>query len=852
LAQYGPNELQAAVPVSPWAVFLGQFKNVLVIILLVATVLSAFLGHITEAVAIGSIVLLATLMGFVQEYRAERAIEALRRMAAPTAATVRDGRKSEIPSRELVPGDVVLLQTGDRVPADLRLLEAVNLQCDEASLTGESIPVEKQTTSLSEADLAVGDRSNLAYAGTIVTYGRGRGMVVETGIKTEFGKVAQMLQTVEISRTPLQENLDKVGRALAMIALAVVAIIVALGVVRGQPFVEMFLFGIALAVAAVPEALPAVVTISLAIGVKNMARRNVLVRRLPAVETLGSTAVICTDKTGTLTKGEMTVRKICLDYQMVEVSGSGYEPTGRFHVEGSVIEPTEGLRLLLQAAVLASDAQLIHDTSGGRWQITGDPTEAAMVVAAAKAGIEKAALEAQYPRVHEIPFTSEKKRMTTLHSLSKGQVAYSKGAPEVILDACTLALAASGESSLDRTGKEAILAMGQQMADQALRVLAVAYKPDVVNGDAEQHMIFLGLLGMIDPPRPEAKTAVRTCAQAGIKTVMITGDHPLTAQAIARELGILKTGRVITGVELEAISDTDFEREVENIEVYARVSPKDKLRVVTALQKKGLITAMTGDGINDAPALRKADIGVAMGVTGTDVTKEAGAMTLLDDNFASIVGAVEEGRKIFDNIKKYLMFLLSSNIGEIILMAAASFTGLPLPLTAVQILFVNFVTDGFPALALSVDPPEDDLMRRPPRNPHRGIFTRPVVILIMTGGLWSAIVNLCIFTWALNSGMPLIKAMSMTFVSLILIQFFKAYLLRSDRLSVLNRPFSNKWLNLAILLEILLIGSVIHVPLLEDVFGVVALSLTEWLIILGVAFTILPPLEIAKWMLRRE
>jgi Ca2+-transporting ATPase len=473
-------------------------------------------------------------------------------------------------------------------------------------------------------------------------------------------------------------------------------------------------------------------------------------------------------------------------------------------------------------------------------------------VAAAKAGIEKAALEAQYPRVHEIPFTSEKKRMTTLHSLSKGQVAYSKGAPEVILDACTRALAASGESSLDRTGKEAILAMGQQMADQALRVLAVAYKPDVVNGDAEQHMIFLGLLGMIDPPRPEAKTAVRTCAQAGIKTVMITGDHPLTAQAIARELGILKTGRVITGVELEAISDTDFEREVENIEVYARVSPKDKLRVVTALQKKGLITAMTGDGINDAPALRKADIGVAMGVTGTDVTKEAGAMTLLDDNFASIVGAVEEGRKIFDNIKKYLMFLLSSNIGEIILMAAASFTGLPLPLTAVQILFVNFVTDGFPALALSVDPPEDDLMRRPPRNPHRGIFTRPVVILIMTGGLWSAIVNLCIFTWALNSGMPLIKAMSMTFVSLILIQFFKAYLLRSDRLSVLNRPFSNKWLNLAILLEILLIGSVIHVPLLEDVFGVVALSLTEWLIILGAAFTILPPLEIAKWMLRRE
>ena len=851
LTQYGPNELQAAVPVSPWAVFFGQFKNVLIIILLVATVLSAFLGHIMEAVAIGSIVLLATLLGFVQEYRAERAIEALRRMAAPTAATVRDGRESEIPARELVPGDVVLLQTGDRVPADLRLLEAVNLQCDEAALTGESIPVEKQTTSLSEADLAIGDRSNLAYAGTIVTYGRGRGMVVETGIKTEFGKVAQMLQTVETSRTPLQENLDKVGRALAMIALAVVAIIVALGVVRGQPFLEMFLFGIALAVAAVPEALPAVVTISLAIGVKHMARRNALVRSLPAVETLGSTSVICTDKTGTLTKGEMTVRKICLDYQMVEVSGSGYEPTGRFHVEDSVIEPTEGMRLLLQAAVLSSDAQLIHDASEGRWQITGDPTEAALVVAAAKAGLEKAALEAQYPRVHEIPFSSEKKRMTTIHATSNGRIAYSKGAPEIILEACAHEIADSGESPLDSNRKEAILAMAQQMADQALRVLAVAYKPDAIKEDAEQRMMFLGLLGMIDPPRPEAKDAVRTCEQAGIRVVMITGDHPLTAQAIAHELGILKTGRAIIGAELTAMSDSDFGREVENIEVYARVSPEDKLRVVTALQKKGHIAAMTGDGVNDAPALRKADIGVAMGITGTDVTKEAGEMTLLDDNFASIVGAVEEGRKIFGNIKKYLMFLLSSNIGEIVLMAVASFAGLPLPLTAVQILFVNFVTDGLPALALSADPPEEDLMRQPPRNPRAGIFTRPVVILIMVGGLWSAIVNLGIFTWALNSGLPLKEAMSMTFVSLVLIQFFKAYNFRSDRRSVLNRPFSNKWLNWSIFSEILLIVAVIHVPLLEEVFGVTALSLMEWLIILGATFTVSPVLEIAKWMQRR-
>jgi Ca2+-transporting ATPase len=491
LSQYGPNELQVAAPISPWTVFFSQFKNVLIIILLVGTMLSAILGHTTEAVAIGVIVLLATLLGFAQEYRAERAIEALREMAAPTAAAVRDGRESEVPARELVPGDVILLEAGDRVPADLRLLEAVNLQCDEASLTGESVPVEKQTSTLSKPDLAVGDRSNLAYAGAIVTYGRGRGMVIETGMQTEFGKVAQMLQSVETDRTPLQVNLDKVGKVLAMIALAIVAIIVILGLVRGQPLLEMFIFGIALAVAAVPEALPAVVTISLAIGVQHMVRRNALVRRLPAVETLGSTSVICTDKTGTLTKGEMTVRKICTESQMVEVSGSGYEPTGQFQIEGSVIEPSEGLRLLLQAAMLASDAQLIHDASEGRWQITGDPTEGALVTVATKAGLEKAALEAQHPRKHEIPFSSEKKRMTTLHAMPSGMVAYSKGAPEVILDACTQESTAFGVIPLDRTRKDAILETAQQMADQALRVIAVAYKPDALNEDAEQRMVFL-------------------------------------------------------------------------------------------------------------------------------------------------------------------------------------------------------------------------------------------------------------------------------------------------------------------------------------------------------------------------
>ena len=850
--QYGPNELQAAAPISLWAILAGQFKNVLIIILLIGTAISSFLGHGTEAVAIAVIVLLAVLLGFVQEYRAERAIDALSRMAAPTATVLRDGREGEIPASELVLGDVVLLHTGDRVPADLRLIEAVNLQCDEAALTGESIPVEKQTAPLADFNPALGDRSSMAYAGTIVTYGRGRGMAVSTGMQTEFGKVAKMLQTVEVGRTPLQRNLDKVGRTLAKLALAVVAVIVVLGIVRGQPFLEMFIFGIALAVAAVPEALPAVVTISLAIGVQHMARRNALVRRLPAVETLGSTSVICTDKSGTLTKGEMTVRKIYSGSEMVEVSGAGYEPSGRFLVEGSAIDPSDGLRLLLQAATLVSDAKLTHDALEGLWKITGDPTEGALVVAAAKTGLDKAALEEQYPRVYEIPFSSERKRMTTLHATSNRMVAYSKGAPEIVLDACTQEVTASGKSSLEAIRRDAILAIAQQMADQALRVLAVAYKPNASKDDAEQSMIFLGLLGMLDPPRPEAKEAVQTCTQAGIKTVMITGDHPLTAQAIARELGILKSGRAVIGAELEAMRDADFDREVENIEVYARVSPEDKLRVVGALQKKGHIVAMTGDGVNDAPALRKADIGVAMGITGTDVTKEAGVMTLLDDNFASIVGAVEEGRKIFSNIKKYLMYLLSSNIGEIVLMAGASFAGLPMPLTAVQILFVNFITDGLPALALAVDPPEADLMRRPPRSLRTGIFTRPVVILIMVGGLWSAAVNIGIFTCALNYGLPLKEAMSMTFVSLVLIQFFKAYNFRSDRNSMLPRPFSNKWLNLSILFEILLLVAIIEVPLLEEVFGVVALSLTEWVIILGAAFTVSPVLEIAKWIQRRR
>ncbi|HSO59514.1 MAG TPA: HAD-IC family P-type ATPase, partial [Desulfobacterales bacterium] len=683
LAQYGPNELQASHGVSPWAILLEQFKNILILILLAATVASAFLGHAVEAIAITVIVLFAVVLGFVQEYRAERAIEALRKMAAPTANALRDGKEVALPARDLVPGDVFLLRAGDKVPADSRLFESVNLQVEEAPLTGESVPIEKHAGPIN-GELTIGDRKNMVYAGTAATYGRGRAVVVATGMNTEFGKIARMIQTIEAGKTPMQENLNRLGHVLARAAFVIVALIVALGLFRGTPFIEMLIFGIALAVAVVPEALPAVVTISLALGVQRMVKRNALIRRLPAVETLGSTSVICSDKTGTLTKDEMTVRRIFVGGKLLEVSGAGYEPRGQFSYNESVMEPPDTLKLLLQAATLASDADVVYNDLDKRWQIKGDPTEGALVVAAAKAGLKKTDLESRFPRVKEIPFTSETKRMTTLHDAPAGVVAYAKGAPEMLLNSCALQLTESGETLLDAAGKEKFLEAARRMAMEALRVLAIAYKPGAAIEDAEREMTFLGLVGMIDPPRPEAKAAIQTCEQAGIKTVMITGDHPLTAQAVARELGLLKTGRVVTGAELEAMSDVEFEREAEKIDVYARVSPAHKLRVVSALQKKGHIVAMTGDGVNDAPALKKADIGVAMGITGTDVSKEAAAMTLTDDNFASIVAAVEEGRGIFGNCKKYLMYLLSANTSELLIMVGAALLGLPMPLTAVQ------------------------------------------------------------------------------------------------------------------------------------------------------------------------
>jgi Ca2+-transporting ATPase len=849
LEAHGPNELQRLSRESAWRTLLSQFQNVLILILLAGTIISAVLGHTLEAAVITVIVLFAVLLGFIQEYRAGRALEALRRLAAPAAHVLRDGHETSVPAREVVPGDLVILRAGDRVPADARVTQAFNLAMDEAALTGESAAVEKTTAALVDPRLSMGDRTNIAYAGTLITNGRGQALVVATAMTTEVGKIAKLVETVEAGRTPLQQNLDALGRTLGKAALVVVALACVAGLLRGLPLLDMFMFGIALAVAVVPEALPAVVTISLAIGVRRMVKRQALVRRLTIVETLGSTSVICSDKTGTLTRNEMTVRQVWTGDRLFDVTGVGYDAAGDVMEKGARVDPPEPLRYLAGAAALVSDAHVVKRES--RWEIEGDPTEAALVVLARKVGLDPDALDRQAPRTGEIPFTSERRRMTTLHETPMGAIAYAKGATEEVLAMCTAHRADGADVRLDDETRECVRAMEQRMAAGGLRVLAVAEKSGATLAMAEQGMTLLGLVAMMDPPRAEARDAVHTCAAAGIRPIMITGDHPLTASTIARELGLPRHERVVTGRELESLGDEQLRRDVPEIGVYARVSPADKLRVVTAWQQRGEVVAMTGDGVNDAPALKKADVGIAMGIAGTDVSKEAAGMTLLDDNFASIVAAVEEGRIVFGNIRKYLMYLLSCNVGEILLLAGAVFVGLPPPLAVVQILYVNLATDGLPALALAVDPPESDLMRRQPRDPRAGLFTRAALALLAAAGVWSAMVTMGLFVVLLQVGRPVQEAMAMTFVALVLIQFFNAYNFRSDRLSIVRRPFANRWLNLAIGWELVLLAIVVYVPFLQGPFGTFSLSAWDWLLAAALAFSIVPVLEAVKALARR-
>ena len=860
LGRYGANELAEKKAVSPWVLFLEQFKSFLIIILIIAVVLSAVLGEVADAVIIGIIILLATGLGFFQEYRAERAMEALRRMAAPMASVRRGGKEVEITARELVPGDIIILRTGDRIAADARLIEAVNLKTNEAPLTGESTPVEKRDSVIGD-EAPVGDRRNMIYMGTAVIDGRSSAIVTATGMATEFGKIASLLQAVKPERTPLEINLDRIGRWIAIGALVLCFVLAGLGVVRGHELLEMFIWGIALAVAAVPEALPAVVTISLALGVRRMAKRHALIRKLPAVETLGSTTFICSDKTGTLTQGKMTVRLIYADEKSIDVSGVGYEPEGEFSVGGEKmdVESESALERLLIIGALCNDTALT--ASGRDWEVSGDPTEGSLLVTAAKAGLWAEELNRQFPRIGEIPFSSERKRMTTVHQMPQGSVAYSKGAPELVLKSCRYIYAEGREQELTDKDRERIITVGRGMLDNALRVLGLAYRrldDGEISDSIEQDMVFTGLVGMIDPPRLEAKKAIERCDQAGVKSVMITGDHKKTAVAIARELGLLKDGLALTGVELDSLSQQELEEMVERIEVYARVSPAHKLRVVEALAKRGHVVAMTGDGVNDATALKRADIGIAMGITGTDVTTEAADMVLTDDNFASIVAAIEEGRGIFSNIKKYLMYLLSSNIGEILLMAGAilfgPWLGLPvgaIPLVAIQILWVNLATDGLPAIALSVDPPDPDLMRQKPRPRGQGVFTKEVVTLMVVGGVWSALVNLGVFKWALDAGRGMLEAQALCFLTLVLIQFFKAYNFRSDKQSVFKLGFfKNRWLNITILWEIALLVVIVYTPALQPSFRTFPLSGFDWLLVVLLAATVFPVLELTKAFFR--
>lgn len=870
LAQFGPNELKKEKGISPIRIFLSQFTSFLILVLLAAVVISFAIGEIIDALMILLIVLFAGILGFIQEYRAEKAMEALKKMAALTSSVIRDGAEKETPARELVPGDVVLLITGDRVPADCRLIESRNLKIDEAPLTGESVPVEK-TTEIFPQEASIGDRRNMAYSGTTIVYGRGKALVTDTGMHTEFGKIAAMLQEQEEKRTPLQVNLDRLGRIMGIGALAVAALVGTIGFLSGaftgdtllEKITAVFIWSVSLAVATVPEALPAVVTISLALGVRRMVKRHVLVRKLPAVETLGSTTVICSDKTGTLTQDEMTVRQIYYNNKTIQVTGSGYEPKGKFYQEK--LPPEEitasSLSKLLIAGALCNDSRLLNEN--GVWAIKGDPTEGSLVVLSVKGGLRLDKINDEFPRIDEIPFSSERKKMTTVHKSSEGIIAFSKGAAQIILDSCNRIYLDGKEQALAQAHKDKILEEERRMAGNALRVLGLSYKPldEKVNKDyIEQDMVFLGLTGMIDPPRPEVKLAIEQCHQAGIKTVMITGDHKITAVAIARELGLLGNGMALSGTELDALSEEEYEKLVEKIHVYARVSPTHKMRVVEALSRKGHIVAMTGDGVNDAPALKKSHIGIAMGITGTDVTKETADMILTDDNFASIVAAVEEGRGLFENIKKYLMYLLTSNLGEILVMASVillgPLLGLPpgvLPLIAIQILYVNLATDGLPALALSVDPAEKDIMRRPPRRKGEGIFTPNVIKLILTGGLWSAIVNTGIFLWALLSGRSILEAQALTFLTLTIIQFFKAYNFRSDRHSILNLgAFNNKWLNLSILANLLMLTPIIYLPFLQGPFHTFALGWQDWVIVILTSATIVPVIEIAKFFIRRK
>jgi Ca2+-transporting ATPase len=840
LERFGLNELREERKITALGIFARQFSSFLTAILIAAGAISFLLGENVDAIAIASIVVLNAILGFIQEYRAERALEALKELAAPHARVLREGQVTIIEAKEVVPGDLILLEAGDQIPADGRFLQVVNLKADESPLTGESVPSVKFVEALPE-ETPLADRENMAYSGTAVTYGRGKAVVVATAMDTEFGKIAQHIQKAGEEMTPLQLRLKSLGMMLGGLALLVCAVLFAIQVFGGHPILESFMMAVALAVSAVPEGLPAVVTVTLALGVRKMSSRNAIVRRLASVETLGSTTVICTDKTGTLTKDEMTVKRIYAGDRFYETTGTGYEPRGEFLENGRPIDPHEQdhLALLLRIGTLCSYASL---QKGSGWSVVGDPTEGALLTLAAKGAIWKGELSEEYPLVGEIPFDSARKRMTTVHEHAGQRLAYVKGAPEVLLQLSRFLHRDGSIQELCRADRENVLSIVRDMAAGGLRVLAFAYRevPPETNTSPEQmerDLTFVGVVGMMDPPREEVREAIATCRSAGIRTVMITGDHGLTARAIAQDIGLLgDEGRVITGPELDKISDEELEREVEDIVVCARSSPEHKVRMLEALKKRGHVVAMTGDGVNDAPALKQADIGISMGITGTEVTKQAADMVLADDNFATIVRAIEEGRGIYDNIRKFVRLLLSTNLDEILLIATATLLRLPLPMLPIQILWVNIVSDGLPALALSFDPHDEDIMERRPRSPREGIFHGMLLFILAAAVIDFVAETLLLLYWRNTGFVTVDRIRTMILTSTILFELFFVFNCRSETHSVFrSNPLQNRLLLLAVILSLILQLMVIYLPFLQVMFKTVPLNARDWLIILAIS-----------------
>lgn len=869
LKKFGENVLQQGEKPSAILLFLSQFKDFMVLVLLAATLISGLLGEYLDAITIMVIVLLNGILGFVQERKAEKSLAALKQLSAPQMVVLRDGNWTKVPSSKVVIGDVVKITSGDRIGADLRLLEVNGLQVEESSLTGESIPVRKYERPLTSTSLEVGDQDNMAFMGTLVTQGSGIGIVVATGMKTEMGKIAHLLQSTETLATPLQKRLEQLGKILIAVALILTALVVIIGIYQGHDVYKMFLAGVSLAVAAIPEGLPAIVTIALALGVQRMIKRKAIVRKLPAVETLGCASVICSDKTGTLTQNKMTVTHLWASGKTWTVTGNGYEPYGQFFYQGEkvLIEREKSLQQLLAYGVLCNNAKInkkiekvgVLKRKKEEYVLDGDPTEGALIVSAQKANITTDLLKEQFKKIKEFPFESTRKMMTVVVEDKAGnRFAITKGAPDVILQNSKEILYNNRPKMLTTNERTLVESAIHNLASQALRTIAVAFRPLKKTEsieyaiDVEKDFTFVGLQGMIDPPRQEVKQSIRECRDAGIKTVMITGDHQITAEAIATQLDILpKGGKVIDGQTLSRMTVEELEEIVDDIYVYARVSPEHKLKIVKALQARGHIVAMTGDGVNDAPAIKAANIGIAMGITGTDVAKEASSLILSDDNFATIKEAIKEGRNIYENIRKFIRYMLASNVGEILVMLFAMILGLPLPLVAIQILWINLVTDGLPAMALGLDKPEGDVMRRPPRDPNEGVFARGLAWKIISRGFMIGIVTLLAFLITLQENPDnLTLAQTVAFVTLIMAQLIHVFDCRSEYSVFHRNPFENVYLVLAVISSILLMLVVVYYPPLQTIFHTTYLNVREWMLI--IVFSSIPTIALGFFQVFRK